>query len=94
MAEFPQMIEQQFGRLLQSQRVINCKLITKSDTVDLEHPGYVFLPIPADTGLVVNIVTMGGDVVPLTLATNEIIPILAKRVLSTSTTANNIYILY
>lgn len=66
---------------------INVTVITPSDTANLERPGYVALFDAADDGKVVKVTTLGGGVVSWTLAKNEIIPVLVRKVWATGTTA-------
>ena len=89
-----QQLSNNTGKLTKLMFPTHCHEVTKSDTVTYTNPFYVILPIPADDGLVVSIMTLSGDVVNLTLATNEVVPILAKRVMSTGTTAAHPYIIY
>ena len=74
------------GQLLDRLTVRDVRVITPSDSAMLEKEGYVTFFDAADTGKVVKVTTSGGGVVSWTLATNEIIPVLVKKVWSTGTT--------
>lgn len=82
-----QIAQQQTGKLLNRLQPNDVRVITPSDTVNLEKEGYVALFDAADTGKVVKVQTAGGGIVSWTLATNEIIPIIVKKVFATGTTA-------
>ena len=67
---------------------------TYSDTVDLEHPGFVMIPLSTDDDTDVTVTTTGGQKRTFTLTHNQIIPVLVKRIWSTGTTASKVYLLY
>jgi len=75
------------GQITDRLSPINVTVVTPSDTANLERPGFVALFDAVDTGKVVKVTTLGGGVVSWTLATNEIIPVLVKKVWATGTTA-------
>lgn len=81
-----QIAGKQTGQLMDRLTLRDVRVITPSDTVALEREGYVALFDAVDTGKVVKVSTVGGGVVSWTLATNEIIPILVKKVWATGTT--------
>jgi hypothetical protein len=80
------------GQLLDRLTLRNITVITPSDTDFLEKEGYVALFDAADDGKVVKIQTVGGGIVSLTLATNEVFPVLVKKVFATGTTAGVVYL--
>lgn len=82
-----QMLGKNTGQLLDRHSLRNAVAITPSDTVNLEKEGYVAFFDVADDGKVIKVTTAGGGVVSWTLAKNEIIPILVKKVWATGTTA-------
>lgn len=82
-----QLAQQQTGKLTNRFQPNNVRVITPSDTVNLEQEGFVALFDAADTGKVVKVQTAGGGIVSWTLATNEIVPIVVKKVFATGTTA-------
>ena len=68
----------------------SCILVTPSDTDLLPYEGRVVVLTTAGT---VKVATSAGDVVTLTLAVNEILPLIVKKVFNTGTNAAGIYIL-
>lgn len=82
-----QMLGRNTGQLLDRHSLRNAVAINPSDTVNLEKEGYVAFFNAADDGKVIKVTTAGGGVVSWTLAKNEIIPILVKKVWATGTTA-------
>ena len=82
-----QMLGKNTGQLLDRHSLRNAVVITPSDTGNLEKEGYVAFFDAADDGKVIKVTTAGGGVVSWTLAKNEIIPILVKKVWATGTTA-------
>lgn len=82
----------QTGQILDRITLRDARVITPSDTDFLEKEGYVALFDAADDGKVVKIQTVGGGIVSLTLATNEVFPVLVKKVFATGTTAGVVYL--
>lgn len=76
----------QTGQILDRITLRDARVITPSDTLFLEKEGYVTFLDAADTGKVIKVQFVGGGVASLTLATNEIVPILVKKVFVTGTT--------
>jgi len=74
------------GQLMDRLTLRDVRVITPSDDVKLEREGYVALFDAADDGKVVKVTTVGGGTVSWTLAKNEIIPVLVKKVWATGTT--------
>ena len=82
-----QTIQKGVGQLLDRSTLRNATVITPSDSTFLEKEGYVALLDAADTGKVVKVQFTGGGIASLTLATNEIVPILVRKVFAAGTTA-------
>lgn len=87
-----QLTSRNTGQLIDRLTIRNVKSITPSDAVNLEKEGYVALFDVADDGKIVKVTTLGGGVVSWTLAKNEIIPVLVKKVWASTTTAATVYI--
>lgn len=68
----------------------SCKPITPSDTANLEYEGH---PIAVTTAGTVKVVTSFGDIVTFTVALNEVIPVIVRKVFDTGTSATGICIL-
>lgn len=69
----------------------NAAAVTPSDSTDLPRPGQLYI---GGTGNV-NVITVGGDALIFHgLPAGSVLPVLVSRVLSTSTTATNMRVLY
>lgn len=68
----------------------SCKTITPSDTDDLEYEGK---PIAVTTAGTIKVLTSFGDIATFTVALNEVIPVIVRRVFNTGTSAAGICIL-
>lgn len=68
----------------------SCKPITPSDTDNLEYEGK---PIAVTTAGTIKVVTSFGDIVTFTVALNEVIPVIVRKVFDTGTSATGICIL-
>jgi hypothetical protein len=85
-----QLLNRKFAFLRDSLVTRSCKLVTPSDTEDLQYEGFIIvLGVAGD----VKVQTSSGDIVTLPLETKEIIPLVIKKVFSTGTDATNIYVL-